>query len=281
MIERIIKLAHETEKSLAEFVETYFGGNVEFLLKKINSSGDSVPIFVLVDLYRTYPISILKYAISMGDKELNDLIFEILDTHSLGLSKVGDEYFYKIEKLKKFEIFFEHETKEGLWLRQGFWDIDCFEYWNDIISSENKKNIENFSEYEKFSICALIETSIKFSIKDKINSKIFQVVSDYLGFPDGSGVRKDGEGYILNITKMISQLAEDAKELIEKDKVDDTTQFIWDNGIFYLIRFTTDLEVDFGTLDDENSIRKVSKDVNNYITTYLSSKKNERTTKST
>jgi hypothetical protein len=80
---------------------------------------------------------------------------------------------------------------------------------------------------------------------------------------------------------MISKMAEDTKELIEKGEVDDSTQFIWDNGIFYLIRFTTDLEVDFGTLDDENSIRKVSKDVNNYITTYLSSKKNERTTKST
>ena len=130
-------------------------------------------------------------------------------------------------------------------------------------------------------ICIFIETAIKFSIKDKINSKIFQTISDYLGYPDGSGVREDGYGYILNVTKMISQLAEDTKELIENGEVDNSTQLAWDNGMFYLIRFTVSIEVEFGSLVDENSIRKVSKDINNYITTYLSSKKNERTTKST
>jgi hypothetical protein len=281
MIEKFIELSQETDKSLVEFIEAFFGGNIEVFYKKIKSSGDSIPASILLDLYHQYPASTLKYVSSVGDQELNELIFEVLDDHSRGLSKDGDEYFYRIDKLRDFEIFFDRETKEDRWLTQGFWDIDCYDYWNDVISSENKKNIKNFSDYEKSIICIFIETAIKFLIKDKINSKIFQTISDYLGYPDGSGVREDGNGYILNVTKMISQLAEDTKELIENGEVDNSTQLAWDNGMFYLIRFTVSIEVEFGSLVDENSIRKVSKDINNYITTYLSSKKNERTTKST
>jgi hypothetical protein len=113
-------------------------------------------------------------------------------------------------------MFFDHETKENRWFTQGFWDIDCYDYWNDVISSENKKIIKNFSDHEKSMICIFIETAIKFSIKDKINSKIFQTISDYLGYPDGSGVRKDGNEYISQLSKNLPSSLEDRKE---KDKL--------------------------------------------------------------
>ena len=64
MIEKFIELSQETDKSLVEFIEAFFGGNIEVFYKKIKSSGDSIPASILLDLYHQYPASTLKYVSS-------------------------------------------------------------------------------------------------------------------------------------------------------------------------------------------------------------------------
>jgi|694.fasta_scaffold145469_3 hypothetical protein len=277
MFEKILKLITERGDTFAEFIENFLAGKAELLLKKMAPNNEEIPYSVLVDIYEKYPLSVLRFLLSQSKKRVKDFIFNRITE---GEDKKIDNGNYYIVFENPFEFkdflsaFFEYDSFWFRYLHHNLIKTDCAKDIRELVSPENRELI---FYRDDINTCEFIRNEMYKLFKDDLDKQLHDAVSNYLG----KKIIKEGNTYLVNITKIIDRLFLNLVKVLNDTDEDEFITFIWDDLIRGFIRSDAEITVDYDVINNKEKRKLLSVLVNNYISSYLSNKENERTVKGT